>query len=105
MTHLAQVERERELEKIRGRRGKRASGRARVMRTGPAFEQLDLQERVELKRFAQDAGRDWRSDLLADCLRGGTRRAARFDEVLCPMVRRHGARWFRHELRVPWESR
>lgn len=105
MIHLVQLQRERELEKIRGRRGKRASGRGRVMRKGPGFEQLELGERVELERYASEAGRDWRSDLLADCLRGGTRRAARFDEVLCPMVRRHGARWFRHELRVPWEPR
>lgn len=103
MNHLARVQRERELEKIRGRRAGRGTGRVPI--SGPTFAQLELAERVELERYAREAGRDWRSDLIADCLRGGTRRAARFDDVLCPLVRRHGPRWFRRDLRVPWESR
>lgn len=106
MNHLAHVARERELEKIRGRRKARATGHgARISRTGPTFAELAQGERVELERYANEAGRDWRTDLIADCLRGSTRRAARFDKVLCPMVTRYGAKWFRRELQVPWEPR
>ncbi len=90
MTRLAKIERERELEKIRGRRVRAGAGRIRRS-SGPTFEQLELHERIELERYANEAGRDWRSDLIADCLRGATRRAARFDDVLCPLVRRYGA--------------
>lgn len=110
MNHLAHIERERALEKIRGQvRGKRSSravGRGKRMGvTGPTFAELAQGERVELERYATEAGRDWRTDLIADCLRGSTRRAARFDKVLCPMVTRYGAKWFRRELQVPWEAR
>jgi len=106
MNHLAHIERERALEKIRGRRSSRGSGRGKRMGVvGPTFAELAQGERVELERYATEAGRDWRTDLIADCLRGSTRRAARFDKVLCPMVTRYGAKWFRRELQVPWEGR
>lgn len=101
-SHLAAVERERKLERIRGRAKDGAARKRRT--TGPRFAQLELEAQRELERYALEAGRDWRTDLIADCLRGGTRRRARFEQVLCPLVRKHGPGWLRRELKVPWEG-
>lgn len=102
-TYLKKRERERALEKIRGKAGASSRTGARKA-TGPAWAKLELEARVEFERYAHQAGADWRSDLIADCLRGGTRRRARFADVLCPMIRKHGVRWLR-ELDVPWQKR
>lgn len=102
MGYLEQLERDRRLQKLRGKKASRpASKRAR----GPRFEQLELEQRKELAQFAKLAGKHWRTDLIADCLRGGSRRRVRFLELLCPLVRKYGATWLRRELKVPWEAR
>lgn len=104
MSHLSRVERERRLERIRGKsRGSRRGPAVRRAAAGPTWGRLTDEQQLELERYARHAGRDWRTDLFADCLRGFSRRRARFD-VLCPMVAQHGTRWLR-ALRVPWEGR
>lgn len=102
MNHLAKVERERRLRKIRGPAG--ASSRSNgAKRTGPRWDALDVTAQVEFGRYAREAGIDWRTDLIADCIRGGTRRRARFLDVLCPLIRQHGVAWLR-QLSPPWAS-
>ena len=98
--HLRKVERERTLRKIRGAPSRRPSPN----RSGPTFARLEQLAQVELERYAKLAGPDWRTDLVADCIRGRSRFRIRYD-VLCELVAQYGARWIRHDLRVPWESR
>lgn len=102
MAYLQKLERERQLRSLIGARRKKApQKRGR----GPRFDQLEPAAKLELERYAKQAGKHWRSDLIADCLRGGTRRRARFADVLCPLIKRYGPTWMRRELRVPWEVR